>query len=163
LRETTDSSSAVRTFRLRWKAESAAPADLETAGAVDEAGRDRNETKESPSMPKILLIICLALASLALGAQALAAPHARAVKTVTVAMRDPGCHWFLVGHKYLKSMTVAGPVQLANFDEAALKIAGPSGVALDQVGKKIALSPGAYHITMVGQAPDDNHLKLIVK
>jgi uncharacterized protein (DUF2345 family) len=114
-------------------------------------------------MRKTVLIICLALASLVLAAQALAAPQARAAKTVTVAMRDPGCHWFLVGHKYLKTLTVTGPIHLANFDEAALKVAGPAGVALDKVGKKITLSPGAYHITMVGQAPDDNHLTLIVK
>jgi uncharacterized protein (DUF2345 family) len=114
-------------------------------------------------MRKFLFIICLALASSALGAQALAAPHARAAKTVTVAMRDPGCHWFLVGHKYLKSLTVTGPVHLRNFDEAALKVSGPAGVALDRVGKQITLVPGAYHITMVGQAPDDNHLTLVVK
>jgi uncharacterized protein (DUF2345 family) len=121
------------------------------------------ETKESPPMRKSILITCLALASLAVAAQAVAAPHARAAKTVTVAMRDPGCHWFVVGHKYVTSLTVAGPVLLSNFDEAALKVAGPAGVALDRVGHKIALSAGAYHITMVGQAPDDNHLTLIVK
>jgi len=31
------------------------------------------------------------------------------------------------------------------------------------VGKTITVSkPGTYHITMVGQAPDDNHLVLVV-
>jgi hypothetical protein len=58
---------------------------------------------------------------------------------------------------------VSGPIQLFNVDEATLKIAGPSGTKLDAVGKKLALARGVYHITMVGQAPDDNHLLLTVK
>ena len=33
---------------------------------------------------------------------------------------------------------------------------------LDAVGKKITLARGTYKITMVGQASDDNHLKLVV-
>jgi len=84
-------------------------------------------------------------------------------KTVTVVMRDPGCHWFSVNGKFQKSLSVAGPVSLFNVDEAALKIVGPHGAKLDPVGKKLALAHGTYHITMVGQAPDDNHLLLVVR
>jgi hypothetical protein len=74
---------------------------------------------------------------------------ATATRTVTVAMHDPGCHWFLVGGAYTQHLTVSGPVSLLNFDEAALRIAGPSGVKLEPVGKKLTLTRGVYHITMV--------------
>jgi hypothetical protein len=111
------------------------------------------------------LTISLALAALlALGAsQALAHPsHAQATKTVNVVMHDPGCHWFTVGNAYKTTLSVKGPIKLRNLDEAALKVAGPAGTKLDAVGKQLVLAPGVYHITMVGQAPDDNHLKLVV-
>jgi hypothetical protein len=85
------------------------------------------------------------------------------MRTVTVVMKDPGCHWFSVGGKFTTKLTVTGPVALANFDENALKVAGATGTKLDPVGKKITLARGIYRITMVGQAPDDNHLKLVVK
>lgn len=110
----------------------------------------------------VLLVLTLVALGLVAG-QALAARHASAPATVTVAMHDPGCHWFLVGGKYMRSLAVKGPVSLVNFDEAALKIAGASGMRLDAVGKKVALVRGTYRITMVGQAPDDNTLRLIVK
>ena len=110
----------------------------------------------------VLLVLTLVALGLVAG-QALAARHASAPTTVTVAMHDPGCHWFLVGGKYMRSLAVKGPVSLVNFDEAALKIAGGSGMRLDAVGKKVALVRGTYRITMVGQAPDDNTLRLIVK
>jgi len=84
-------------------------------------------------------------------------------KTVTVVMRDPGCHWFSVGGKFVTKLSVAGPVSLRNIDEAALKVAGPRGVKLEPVGALVALGHGTYHITMVGQAADDNHLTLVVK
>ena len=77
-------------------------------------------------------------------------------------MHDPGCHWFSVNGAYKTKLTVKGPAQLANFDEAALKIVGPT-VKRDPVGKSIILGHGVYKITMVGQAKDDNHLKLIVR
>jgi hypothetical protein len=111
------------------------------------------------------LTISLAIAALlGLGAsQALAhTSHAQATKMVTVVMHDPGCHWFSVGSSYKTTLSVKGPINLRNLDEAALKIAGPAGTKLDAVGKQIALAKGVYHITMVGQAPDDNHLKLVV-
>jgi hypothetical protein len=79
-------------------------------------------------------------------------------------MHDPGCHSFLVNGKYLKSVARTGPVTLLNQDEAALKIKGPGGTKLDRVGAKVTLrARGTYRITMVRQAPDDNHLTLTVK
>ena len=92
------------------------------------------------------------------------APSAGAMqpKTVNVVMHDPGCHWFSAGGKYTTKLTVHGPVALANLDEAPLKVSGAKGTKLDPVGKKVVLARGTYKITMVGQAPDDNHLKLVV-
>jgi len=87
---------------------------------------------------------------------------ATSARTVTVAMHDPGCHWFLVGGAYKQSLSVRGPISLLNFDEAALRVAGPTGVKLDPVGKRLTLGRGVYHITMVKQASDDNHLVLTV-
>jgi hypothetical protein len=84
------------------------------------------------------------------------------MKTVRIVMHDPGCHSFAVGGKFLTKLSVKGPVSLANYDEAALKVVGPAGMKLDAIGKKITLARGTYKITMVGQAPDDNHLKLVV-
>jgi hypothetical protein len=107
-------------------------------------------------MRKLLLLPIAALA--------LAAPAAAGRAPLVVAMHDPGCHWFLVNGKYLKSVHRTGPVTLLNQDEAALKIKGPGGTKLDRVGAKITLrGRGTYHITMVRQAPDDNHLTLTLK
>ena len=48
---------------------------------------------------------------------------------------------------------------LLNLDEAALIIKGPGGTKIERVGAKLTLkAKGIYHITMVKQAPDDNHL-----
>jgi hypothetical protein len=113
---------------------------------------------EASSMKKLLLSFVVVLAAALAGTGSAATTS----KTVTVAMRDPGCHWFLVGGAYKKSLSVSGPVSLVNFDEAALKLVGPSGVKFDGVGKKLALGRGVYHITMVKQAADDNHLLLTV-
>ncbi|HEV2593251.1 MAG TPA: hypothetical protein VGU02_15320 [Gaiellaceae bacterium] len=88
--------------------------------------------------------------------------HPATAKTVTVAMHDPGCHWFQVGTSFRRNLMVKGPVSLLNIDEATLKVAGPFGTTLDPVGKRMRLARGTYRITMVGQAPDDNNLKLVV-
>jgi hypothetical protein len=97
-------------------------------------------------------------------ALALAAPAAAGKTPLVIAMHDPGCHWFQVGGKYVKSVTRTGPVTLLNQDEAALKIKGPGGTKLEPVGRKLTLhAKGTYRITMVRQAPDDNHLVLRVK
>jgi hypothetical protein len=109
-------------------------------------------------MKKLIAILAAVLAAALAGSGS----AATATKTVTVAMHDPGCHWFLVGGAYKQRLSVEGPVSLLNFDEAALRIVGPSGVKLEPVGKKLTLTHGVYRITMVKQASDDNHLVLTV-
>ena len=84
------------------------------------------------------------------------------VQSVRVVMHDPGCHWFQTAGGLKRSLTIKGPVKLTNTDEATLRITGVSGTQLDKVGSVLRLNRGTYHITMVGQAPDDNHLKLVV-
>jgi len=113
---------------------------------------------------KTLTLIFAAGALLAFGTtQSFArSTHGQTTKVVTVAMHDPGCHWFLSAGAYRKTLTAKGPVALLNVDEAALRIIGPAGVKRDPVGKKLVLGRGVYKITMVGQAPDDNTLKLTV-
>jgi len=94
----------------------------------------------------------------------LAAPATAAPRTVQIRMHDPGCHWFYVGGKYTTKYSVRGPITIKNLDEAALKFVGPGGTKLEPVGKSLTLThAGTYKITMVGQAPDDNHLKLVVR
>src|SRR5689334_11769861 len=103
-------------------------------------------------MKKSLIILCVSVTGLLLLAipAGATATQARTLKTVMVAMHDPGCHWFSVGGKLKKTLSVKGPVALLNLDEATLKVAGPSGVKRDAVGKKIVLARGSYRITMVG-------------
>jgi hypothetical protein len=97
-------------------------------------------------------------------ALAVALPASAGTSRLVVAMHDPGCHWFLVGGKYVKSVTKHGPVRLVNYDEAALRIKGPGGTRIERVGGTVTLkAKGLYRITMVKQAPDDNHLRLTIK
>jgi hypothetical protein len=94
--------------------------------------------------------------------------HATTSTKVTVAMHDPGCHWFVSGpasHRtWSKTKAAKGPVILLNLDEATLIVRSPTGatthVAVGRTAKFAA--KGVYKITMVKQAPDDNHLKLTV-
>ena len=100
----------------------------------------------------------------AIAALALAAPAAAGKAPLVVAMHEPGCHSFFVGGKYVKSVTRTGPVTLLNQDEAALVIKGPGGTRHQRVGARLTLKAhGTYRITMVKQAPDDNHLKLTIR
>ena len=115
-------------------------------------------------------LILAGIAGLMLAASAAAGPTAAAGSTkLVVAMRDPGCHWFYLGggpnhRKYAKTVTRTGPVTLVNLDEATLIIKGPGGTRHEKVGAKLTLkAKGVYRITMVKQAPDDNHLKLTIK
>ena len=108
-------------------------------------------------------LLLLGTSLLALGAGQALAQKATSERTVTVVMRDPGCHWFAVNGKYLKTLMVSGPVKLVNLDEDALLVAGRSGVVREPVGKRITLTTGVYRITMVKQHPDDNTLKLVVR
>jgi hypothetical protein len=111
-------------------------------------------------MRKLFIPVLFALVLLAASTPA----QASRATTLRVVMADPGCHWFSVHGKKVKSTTVHGPVILANYDEAALKIVGPGGTKIDkQLGKTTLKIRGTYRITMVGQAPDDNHLRLVVK
>ena len=109
----------------------------------------------------ISLLAVAAVCSIGAGT-ALAHSTTASPKAVTVVMHDPGCHWFSVGGKLQAKASVAGPVSLKNYDEAAIKIAGAGAVKKVAVGKSILLGKGHYTITMVGQASDDNHLKLTV-
>ena len=116
---------------------------------------------------KISLISIAVAAAICAGAlgtgRALATTHL-ATKTVKIVMHDPGCHWFMVHGKMAKTDTVkANRVRLVNLDEDALKVASRHGVRHVAVGKSIVVGHGHYVIMMVGQAPDDNYLKLTVR
>jgi hypothetical protein len=121
---------------------------------------------EVPVMRKLVLT---AIAGLVFAASAAAGTTATSGATkLIVAMKDPGCHWFYIGggpnhRKYAKTVTRTGPVTLVNLDEATLIIKGPGGTRHEKVGTKLTLkAKGVYKITMVKQAPDDNHLKLTI-
>jgi hypothetical protein len=58
---------------------------------------------------------------------------------------------------------VKGRVRLVNFDEAALKVASRHGMSRIAMGKSLVVGHGRYVIMMVGQADDDNYLKLTVR
>ena len=112
------------------------------------------------------ILISLAVFAVAGSAVATSAASAAGSKPLVIAMKDPGCHWFYTGggpnnRHYAKSVTRVGPVTLLNLDEAAMIIKGPGGTRIEKVGKKLTLTAkGVYHLTMVKQAPDDNHLLL---
>jgi hypothetical protein len=109
---------------------------------------------ESPSTP--------APARAAVVHRAPAARVAPATAPVNVVMRDPGCHWFAVGSHFKTKLAVPGTAKLTNMDEAALRIKGSGAAQHVNVGRSLALAKGAYTITMVGQASDDNTLHLTV-
>ena len=117
-------------------------------------------------MRKLIVISISVLAFAASAVATSAAPAAANKAPLIVAMHDPGCHWFYLGggpnnRKYVKSVTRVGPVTLLNLDEAALIVKGPGGTKIQKVGKRLTLTAkGTYRITMVKQAPDDNHLIL---
>jgi hypothetical protein len=117
---------------------------------------------------KISLVALAVAAAIAAGvfgtgrALATTSQHAT-TKTVKIVMHDPGCHWFLVHGKHAKTDTVnANRVKLVNLDEATLKVASRHGMRHIPVGSSIVVGHGSYVIMMVGQAPDDNYLKLTV-
>jgi hypothetical protein len=117
---------------------------------------------------KISLISLAVAATICAGAfgtgRALATTsHHTATKTLRVVMHDPGCHWFKVGGKLTTKATVHGRVRLVDLDEAALKITSSHGMRHIAVGKSLVVGRGNYVIMMVGQAPDDNYLRLTVR
>ena len=113
-------------------------------------------------------LILIPIAALVFSAPVFAAPASTGKAPLVIAMHDPGCHWFYLGggpnhRKYVTTLTRRGPVTLLNLDEATLIVKGPGGTKIDKVGAKLTLtSKGTYHITMVKQMPDDNHLILKV-
>ena len=111
------------------------------------------------------LAVAATICAGAVGAgQALATTtHQAAPKTLKIVMHDPGCHWFMQSGKFTTRATVTGRVRLVNFDEDALKVTSRLGTRRIPMGKSIVVGHGRYVITMVGQAADDNHLKLTVR
>ena len=116
-----------------------------------------------------LTLISVAVLALAASAVLTSVASGSASKApLIVAMKDPGCHWFYAGggpnhRNYVKSVTRSGPVTLLNLDEAAMIIKGPGGTKTEPIGVKLTLkAKGIYHLTMVRQAADDNHLTLKV-
>jgi hypothetical protein len=113
-------------------------------------------------------LILIPFAALVFAAPVFAAPASATRAPLVIAMHDPGCHWFYLGggpnhRRYASAVTRRGPVTLLNLDEAALIVKGPGGTKIDKVGAKLTLtSKGTYHITMVKQMPDDQHLILKV-
>jgi hypothetical protein len=117
-------------------------------------------------MRRVISISFALLAFSALAVATDAAWGAASKAPLIIAMKDPGCHWFYTGggpndRHYAKSITRSGPVTLLNLDEAAMIIKGPGGTKIEKVGAKLTLTAkGTYKLTMVKQAPDDNHLIL---
>jgi hypothetical protein len=114
---------------------------------------------------KILAALSMVLA-LALGAgQALAAGthHSSTPRTLKVVMHDPGCHWFLVHGNVTKTASVIGPIRLQNLDENTLKVASRTKMRFVPIRGSIVITRGSYVVMMVGQAVDDNYLKLTVR
>jgi hypothetical protein len=111
----------------------------------------------------ILSLLGACALAIAVGPALAGSTHTTALTPVTVVMHDPGCHWFSVNGTFKRTLSVKGPVQLTNLDEAALKIVGAGVTKRAAIGKKVLLTSGAYRITMIGQAPDDNTLRLVVK
>jgi hypothetical protein len=117
---------------------------------------------------KISLLALAVAAAIAAGvfgtgrALATTSQHAT-TKTVKIVMHDPGCHVFMVHGHFAKTDTVkANRVKLVNMDEAALKVASRHGMRHIGMGSSIVVGHGSYVIMMVGQASDDNYLKLTV-
>ena len=115
------------------------------------------------------LTLLTGIAGLVFAGPAAARPTRAAHPTkLIVAMRDPGCHWFYLGggpshRKYAKTAVRSGPVRLIDLDEGALIVKGPGGTKHLKVGATLTLrAKGIYRITMVKQAPDDNHLRLTI-
>lgn len=117
---------------------------------------------------KISLLALVVAAAVAAGVfgtgRALATTHQTAPKTVKIVMHDPGCHFFLVhGKRATKDTVQANHVRLMNLDEATLKVMSRHGMTRIAVGKSALVGHGSYVIMMVGQASDDNYLKLTVR
>ncbi len=110
-----------------------------------------------------VVVLGIALAASGIASASTTSTAGKKPTRVTIVMHDPGCHWFQTRAGFKKALSVKGPVALFNVDEAAMIVKGPQGTKLDRVGKTLTLKKGVYTITMVKQAPDDNHLRLTVR
>ena len=81
-----------------------------------------------------------------------------APKTVYIRHHDPGCHWYLSGHKLVQSLSLSGPVRLVNQDVEPQTVLTPSGKVIHlKVGGSVVLrEKGMYVERMHNQAADDN-------
>lgn len=113
----------------------------------------------------VAAVLVAAASSMAAASSSSAASAASAKpKLVPIVMADPGCHWFRVNGKNTAKLVVKGPTAFRNLDEAALIFKGNGSTRNVAVGKTLTVSKrGVYHITMVKQHSDDNHLLLVVK
>lgn len=102
------------------------------------------------------------LAALAVAQPSSTSTRSAAPSTVRVVMHDPGCHWFAAGEAFAKTASANRLVRVLNLDDAALVAKSATVTKRIPVGAKVLLGPGHYVITMVGQAPDDNQLRLTV-
>lgn len=108
--------------------------------------------------------VMLASASAVASASSAGSAKAANLRVVTIAMRDPGCHWFKVAGQYKARLAVTGKTAFRNLDEAAVVFTGKNYLQRVAVGKTLTIAKaGVYHIKMVGQHPDDNTLALVVK
>lgn len=107
--------------------------------------------------------VALTVAAIGTGQAFATSSHTTGPKTLRVVMHDPGCHWFAIGRSFKTHATVSGRVRLLNLDEATLKATSVGATRRIRVGHSIVLARGHYVITMVGQASDDNHLRLTVR
>jgi hypothetical protein len=124
----------------------------------------RETTIEGVAMKTFAAISVIAALALGAGQASAATSHRNTTpKTLKVVMADPGCHWFRVNGHNVKTASMTGPIRLQNLDEATLKVASKTKMRYDHVGTSILLARGHYVVMMVGQAPDDNYLKLTVR
>ena len=110
--------------------------------------------------------VVLAVAAGVAGASSSTPASASAAKArvVTIAMHDPGCHFFKVNGALETKLVVNGKTAFRNLDEAALVFKGKGFARRLAVGKTLAVAtPGQYRITMVGQHGGDNVLTLVVR
>src|SRR5947209_8883650 len=137
--------------------------------AQGKSARQEARTMRKSIFPGIAgLALLIGVASLMFTAAASARPaHTAKVTKVTIAMHDPGCHWFVSGpasHRtWSRTRVATGPVALLNLDEATLIVVGQGGTKRVKVGQTVKfVAKGHYRITMVKQMPDDNTLRLTI-
>jgi hypothetical protein len=115
------------------------------------------------SLISVALAATICAGALGTGRALATATHHATPKTLKIVMADPGCHWFMRHGKHTTTATVKGQARLVDLDEAALKVVSRHGARRIAMGKSIVVGHGHYVIMMVGQAVDDNYLRLTVR